>query len=156
MSASTFCSDSSVLFCGGVGNILSVARTLPFSSITASLQPVRYAGSSPKIILPLSGGCNKRGFKLTSNIFIACSLAFSVRSLLTSLATDGKISRSYASAAADLTISADRLSFLTKTDCTVAMNASVSTLTSTFKHSSFSPRFTARILCEGIFDIFSL
>ena len=47
--------DSVTLFCGSVGKIKAVSKTLPVSSMIASLQPVLKAGSQPKMVFPTRG-----------------------------------------------------------------------------------------------------
>jgi len=42
--------DSSTLFCGAVGKITTVSSTFPVGSTTASLHPVRNAGSQPSTV----------------------------------------------------------------------------------------------------------
>ena len=130
---------------GGTGKITPVSSTLPVSSTTATLQPVRYPGSSPSVTFPLTGGCNNSGRRFTSNIFIACSLALSVRIALTSLSILGSISLSYPSSAASSISFAHWVSFLFfinfATHTRFAIEGSKNILT--FKHSSFSPLFIA-------------
>ena len=69
-------------------------KNVPRSSMIAILQPVRYAGSRPSMVLPLSGGESNNGLRLRSNVFIACSLARSKSSARTSRSIDGEISLS--------------------------------------------------------------
>ena len=64
------------------GNILSFSKNLPVWSITANLQPVLNAGSTPKTILPLSGACNNKFLRFKPKMLIACSSAFSFSSAL--------------------------------------------------------------------------
>ena len=86
--------DSSTLFCGAVGKITFVSSTFPVASTTASLQPVRNAGSQPKTTFPAIGGCNSSCSKFLPKTLIAPSSAFSVRSLRISLSIAGAIKRS--------------------------------------------------------------
>ena len=44
------------------GKILSFSKNLPVSEITANLQPVLNAGSTPNTILPFRGACNNKFF----------------------------------------------------------------------------------------------
>ncbi|MNE58310.1 hypothetical protein D3C80_1533310 [compost metagenome] len=75
----------------------ATSNNLPISSTTASLQPVRYAGSTPSTYLPRTGGCSSKLRRLPAKIEIAWLSAFSVNSALTSLSIDGAISLLYAS-----------------------------------------------------------
>src|SRR5699024_5342318 len=95
MNLSTFFSAPAVSFLGGVGYITSTACILPVSSITTSLHPVLKAGSTPSIVRPLSGGCNRRFRKFSEKISIACASASSDNRLRISLSTDGAIKRLY-------------------------------------------------------------
>ena len=85
--------DSSTLFCGAVGKMTVVSSTLPVASTTASLHPVRNAGSHPSTFLPAIGGCIKSCSKFLPKTLIAPSSAFSVNSLRISLSIAGAIRR---------------------------------------------------------------
>ena len=78
-------------FCGSVGYTVAVSSNFPFWSITASLHPVLYAGSNPSTVMFLIGACSNSCFAFLPNTFIAFSSAFSVKSALNSLSTDGSI-----------------------------------------------------------------
>ena len=127
-----------------------LSMTLPLASITATLQPVLYAGSKPKITLFFSGGCIRSGFKLTSNILIACSLAISVRFERSSRTKEGKISLSKLSPMALSINSLYAPSFTSTSFEMSSRHLSLFVSTSTFKHSSFSPRLIASTLWLGI------
>ena len=82
---------SSTLFCGSVGYTVVVASNFPVSSITAILHPVLYAGSNPITVNPFKGAPINNCLAFCPNTFIAFSSAFSVKSDLISLSTDGSI-----------------------------------------------------------------
>ena len=82
-----------------------VSSTLPVPSTTATLHPVLYPGSSPIVVLFLTGGCIKSCLVFSLKTLIESSQAFSVSSFLISLSSDGKISLVYESSAAALTSS---------------------------------------------------
>ena len=81
----------STSFCGSVGYTVDVSSSFPFWSITANLHPVLYAGSNPSTVMFLIGACNNSCFAFLPNTLIAFSSAFSVKSALNSLSTDGSI-----------------------------------------------------------------
>ncbi len=83
---------SSTLFCGAVGYTTVVSSTFPVLSTTASLQPVRNAGSHPSTFLPAIGGCIRSCSRFLPNTFIAPSSAFSVNSFRISRSTAGATS----------------------------------------------------------------
>ena len=53
----TFFLEVSKSFFGSCGNITSICSKVPVEDMTASLQPVRKAGSKPNTVLLLIGGC---------------------------------------------------------------------------------------------------
>ena len=85
--------DSSTLFCGGVGKMTVVSSTFPVASTTASLQPVRNAGSQPSTTRPATGGCIRSCFKFLPNTLMAPASAVSVRELRISRSMAGAIRR---------------------------------------------------------------
>ena len=78
---------------GAVGYTTAVSSTFPVGSTTASLQPVRKAGSQPSTTCPAMGGCISSCSKFLAKTRIAPSWAFSVRALLTSRSMEGPIRR---------------------------------------------------------------
>ena len=87
-------------FCGGWGYITPTSSTLPVSSTTASLQPVRNPGSTPSTTRPFTGACSSRLCKLAENTLMACSSPRAVSSLRTSRSIAGPINRFQLSRAA--------------------------------------------------------
>ena len=85
--------DSATLFWGAVGKMTTVSKTFPVLSTTASLQPVRNAGSQPNTTFPAIGGCMRSCSKFLPNTRIAPSCALSVSSLRISRSTEGAIKR---------------------------------------------------------------
>ena len=127
-----------------------VSSTFPVASTTASLQPVRNAGSQPSTTFPAIGGCNKSCSKFLPNTLIAPSSAFSVRLLRISRSIAGAISLSYASAIVAFNTGAVN-SFSEVSTCFsryLKMRSSGASIF-TVKNFSASPRLIARILCPG-------
>ena len=149
--------DSSILFCGAVGKITVVYNTFPVGSTIAILQPVLNAGSHPKTVFPIIGGCINNCFKFCPNTLIAPSSAFSVSKFLISLSIAGWISRLKLSCTASLIISEVfwlSLIIVVFTNAFIIASSGISTVT--FNIFSFSPRLIAKILCPGIFATDSL
>ena len=134
----------STLHCGAVGYTTTVSNTLPVGSTTASLHPVRNAGSHPKTVLPSIGGCMRSCVKFFPKTVMAPSCAFSVISLRISLSMDGAMSRLYASSiASSMSAFVFRLSFtIVLFNALTICTSGASTLT--VRNFSFSPRLIAR------------
>ena len=142
-------------FWGSVGYITPVSKTFPVSSITANLQPVLYAGSNPKTVNPFKGAPSNNCFAFFPNTSIACLSAFSVKSVLISLSTDGSINLLKLSSIVSLSICSNLSFFIILRSIKLSiLSTGFSILT--FKNSSFSPLFIANILWLGIVLIFSL
>ena len=114
--------------------------------MTANLQPVLKAGSTPKTILPLSGACNNKFFKFNPKILIACASAFSFSSALISRSNEGKIKRLYASSQHNLNSASKTppkrpITFLAKYSKASSLLKSIETL----QMSIASARFRAKI-----------
>ena len=136
----------STSFCGSVGYTVVVASSFPVSSITAILHPVLYAGSNPITVSPFSGAASNNGFAFFPNTFIACVSAFSVKSERISLSIDGSISLLKLSSI----VSSNILVYCVEPFIISLLIISKIVVSGfsilTFKNSSFSPRFIAKIL----------
>ena len=78
---------------GAVGYMTVVPSTFPVASTTASLHPVRNAGSQPSTTCPVMGGCIRSWCRFFPNTSIAPSSAFSVSSFRISRSMAGPIRR---------------------------------------------------------------
>ena len=85
---------SSCFLAEKVGYTTFVSNTLPVSSTTATLQPLRYPGSRPITTVPFTGGCIKRGFRFNAKFAMAEASARSVSVLRSSRSALGAIRRS--------------------------------------------------------------
>ena len=92
---------------------------------------------------PLTGGCIRRGRRLSANCPIAPSQAVSVSAARTSRSMEGAIRRSYASSVAARTNAVEAQGFFTVRVATNSTATSRFISTETFNTSSRSPRFMA-------------
>mmetsp|Transcript_46593 Transcript_46593/g.118904 ORF Transcript_46593/g.118904 Transcript_46593/m.118904 type:complete len:264 (+) Transcript_46593:148-939(+) len=90
---------------GGCGKTAPVSTILPVASTTASLQPVRNAGSTPSTTLPGRGACSRRLDRFLPKTCTALACALVVRSERSSLSIVGLRSRLTPSCAAASTSS---------------------------------------------------
>ena len=135
---------SSFRLCGGVGYTTPVSSTLPVSSTTAILQPVRYAGSKPIVTRFRSGGCISSGWRFCPKARMAASSAASVSSPRISRSADGSMRRRQASSQQAFTKAFEML-IPRNTFRRISCRASASSIsTPALSIPSRSPRFTAR------------
>mmetsp|Transcript_23717 Transcript_23717/g.65811 ORF Transcript_23717/g.65811 Transcript_23717/m.65811 type:complete len:280 (+) Transcript_23717:854-1693(+) len=78
---------------GGWGNTVPISSNRPVGSTTASLQPVRKAGSTPRTVFPGNGGCRRRLERFLPKTFTALACASVARFPLSSLSMAGLRSR---------------------------------------------------------------
>ena len=102
------------------------------------------------VTLSFTGGCISSCFKLVEKTLIAEVDALSLSSERISLSIEGNIRREYASSAAAFTVAVagepSLIWFLAIINIALSLSKSIET----FKKSSFSPRFMAKILWSGI------